>query len=187
MAYYVRQKMSQETKDADAKASGRRSNPLKRLWDVLSMFGGIISLSSLAENWLADAIKWKGWIKQLLASYERIVYPIGEWLLGWLPWSVPTWIFDYFVLGIMFCTSAAKGMAVPCAGESPKTKWRDELKDIPIFILWHFLQLMLWPIFFLIILRNYIYERASDFRDTLLWFAAILLGFVILLAINAAL
>jgi hypothetical protein len=40
---------------------------------------------------------------------------------------------------------------------------------------------------FFMIARNYIYEREADFRDTLLWFAAIFMGFVILLAINAAL
>lgn len=44
-----------------------------------------------------------------------------------------------------------------------------------------------WPVIFLLTVRNYVGERASDFRDVLLWFGAIFLGFIVLLGINATL
>lgn len=58
-------------------------NPLKFLWNLLSLIGGVIGLSSLAENWISDLIKWKSWIEGLVVSYREIVYPIVDFL-SWL-------------------------------------------------------------------------------------------------------
>lgn len=162
-------------------------NPLKTLWDIISLIGGIIGLSSLVQNWLAGVIKWKSWIATLMESYQRFVYPLGDWLLSWSPWTMPTWLIDYAVLGLMFISSVFKGFS-PYQIEHSRTiqsqlRWR----DIPSMLVSIFYGVLIWPVIFFMIARNYIYEKEDDFRDVLLWFGAILLGFIVLLSINAGL
>lgn len=86
-------------------------NPLKFLWNLLSLIGGVIGLSSLAEKWISDLIKWKSWIEGLVVSYREIVYPIVDFCLGWLPWAIPNLLIDYIFLGLMFITSLSKGLS----------------------------------------------------------------------------
>lgn len=163
------------------------NNPLKILWNLVSSIGGIVGLSSLAENWISDLMKWKGWIESVINSYQSIVYPVFEWLLAWLPWGVPSWAIDYIVLGIIFVTSMSKGIT-PDNNESFKTKFSGiKFSDAPLMIIFYLSLTIFWPIMFFLTLRNYVFEKADDFRDTLLWFASIFLGFFILLSVNAAL
>ena len=169
--------------DTDSKSS----NPLRRLWDAMSLLGAIVGFSSLAQTWLEDILMWKGWIGELIESYQALVYPAFDVLFGWLPWAPPNWLIDYLVIGIMFVTSAAKGMRMPKGRTDERIFEGASVKDVIIFILWHMSELLLWPIFLYMVTRNFIRERAEDFRNTLLWFGAIALGFVMLLSINAAL
>lgn len=169
-----------------SKRMSSKNNPLKNLWSIINSIGGVIGLSSLAENWLTDLVKWKSWIATVIDTYQRVVYPLCEWLFEWLPWAIPTWGIDYLVLGAMFITSMWKGLAPPVEASFStifsETRWF----EIPIFIIFFVVQTLIWPFLFLIILRNYYANRASDTRDALLWFVAIFFGFSMLISVNAA-
>ena len=77
----------------------KNTNPLRALWNTLGTIGGIISLSSMIQNWADDLFKWKGFIRSLMTGYEAIIRPFFSFIFGWLPIDVPFWLHDYLVFG----------------------------------------------------------------------------------------
>ena len=191
----------------------RNRNPLRILWNTIGTVGGIISLSSMVDSWLDDLLKWKGFISSIIQSYRSITMPISDFLFGWLPWSMPLWITDYLILGILYAASHIRGLDM-----SSDDRFVTTLKEIhegggllgvTKFILLDVTTLILfmvilnlwlvitWPKMLFGVIGAYISTRRKDNnlahwygtepRDVCLWFGAILLGFVVLLAINATL
>ncbi len=171
-----------------------RANPLRTLWNTLGTIGGVISLSSMVQTWSDDLFKWKGFVASIIESYRSILEPVQDFIFGWLPWNIPYWVGDYLVFGILVLSSATRASslvqdiraAYPFA-DSPLDKRmmrRQLLGDLVMFI---FACISIWPIVLAVSVVIYIAERDSDFRNILLWFGAILLGFIVLLAINAML
>ena len=52
----------------------------------------------MVETWASDLLQWKGFIGDVIASYQIIVHPVFQYLLGWLPFVVPTWLIDYYFI-----------------------------------------------------------------------------------------
>ncbi|MEM8931092.1 MAG: hypothetical protein AAGE94_07945 [Acidobacteriota bacterium] len=70
-------------------------NPLKSVWTWFSTISGIVSLASMVDNLVA----WKGFIEALVLHYQRLVYPVFDLMLAWLPFQIPRALCDYLVLG----------------------------------------------------------------------------------------
>ncbi|MBO6506835.1 MAG: hypothetical protein JJ977_18705 [Kordiimonadaceae bacterium] len=159
-------------------------NPLRNLWNGIGTFGGIISFSSLVENWFKEIVKWHGFILEIIEAYRTITAPIWKIIFGWLPWDI-LWVGDYLLLGIIIYASFLRGI-----------RFTEELKSgaklnlgmlgisIPVILL-------LWPGYLVFLAGSSIYyNHASTKQESkriLLWFASVLLGFVLLLAINSQL
>lgn len=78
-----------------------KKNPLSTLWNIIGTIGGVISLSSLAENWAGDLVKWKGFILSFIESYRLMTQTIMDAVFFWLPFHIPQTVSDYIVLGVM--------------------------------------------------------------------------------------
>jgi len=76
------------------------SDPLKKVWSILSIPLSVLGLLSLSEQLLT----FHSSIKNIIDSYKSIVYPIYTFLLGWLWFEIPTWVYDYLTLGLLFAT-----------------------------------------------------------------------------------
>ena len=57
----------------DEEQTKQLKNPLSTLWNVLGTTGGIISLSSMVQNWFDDLLQWKGFILALVESYRESI------------------------------------------------------------------------------------------------------------------
>ena len=199
----------------DEEQTQQPKNPLIRLWNILGIFGGIISLSSMVQNWFDDLLKWRGFILEVVESYRAIVTPVFEFLFGWM-FDVPTWLVDYIVIGVLIFFSAVRGLGV-----SPPPSLELELRmeghsssDLSEFrtdytyfrhpavafvelVLRRFLlalfQSPIWPIYVIISVvwlfrfGNENKVRSSELLRGAQWFGATVLGFVVLLAINSQL
>jgi hypothetical protein len=76
-------------------------NPLARLWHATSIPLSIIGLSGLSDS----LVKWRGFIEQIVSSYQSILYPLYSLAFGWFPFKVPLWVGDYLLLGSIFGAS----------------------------------------------------------------------------------
>jgi len=77
------------------------SNPLKSIWNWFSTISGIVGLASLLDNLLV----WKGFIGKFIGFYQSLIYPIFNFLFTWVPFSIPNYVYDYLVLGIIVAGS----------------------------------------------------------------------------------
>ena len=176
-------------------------NPFLSLWNILGTTGGIISLSSMVENWTNDLIQWKGFILSIITSYREIARPIFLFLFAWVPFHVPFWVHDYLVLGLIVAGSEFRAVKDNWGRNKVKIKlWPisfqvDEVaRDFVV-------NLNFWPVLLITYLhRVYLHEKRRrrptfvkhnpailhGYRVTML-IAAVTLGFVVLLAVNAIL
>lgn len=81
------------------------TNPLKLAWLGLTTLGSIAALS----NMIKDIVQWKGIILTTLETYESFTYPIFDFAFAVLWLSIPNWIYDYLVFGLINSTSLFKG------------------------------------------------------------------------------
>lgn len=84
-------------------------NPLPWLWNCFGFIGALTGFASMVEGWFDDALQWKGFIETIVTSYRRLKRPLFDFLLGWLPFSVPDWVGDYLVIGGIVVASFAIG------------------------------------------------------------------------------
>ena len=84
----------------------KKKSPLKILWNIFSVSTGILSLSSITENF----VKWKGYIDQIINSYRSVIHPIFEFLFSWIPLTIPPIIYDYLVLGMIVAISYLRAL-----------------------------------------------------------------------------
>lgn len=155
-------------------------NPLASLWKWLSVPLGVIGLAGLGDS----LIKWKGFILELIQSYQSLVHPMWEFLFGWLPWGLPSWAADYLTLSVIVASSAAKGSEIPEVSLGTRIVVRSLFIAIAI-VMWPLMNAALLYAIYRTEGRN---KRArSEMIGTMQWMGAILLGFVILLTINSAL
>lgn len=80
-------------------------NPLHRLWNIIGTIGGIISLSSMVQDWFSNIILWKGFIASITNSYRSILEPVMDFVFSWLPFHVPYFWGDYFVFGSIYAAA----------------------------------------------------------------------------------
>ncbi|MHB9071733.1 MAG: hypothetical protein ACYC54_15345 [Sedimentisphaerales bacterium] len=83
-------------------------NPLKYLWDIISVPMSVLGLLSLSDSLVTLNIN----IQHIIDSYQSIVHPVFKFLFGWLWFDIPTWIFDYMTLGILFTSCQRKAFGL---------------------------------------------------------------------------
>ena len=154
------------------------SNPLETLWRIVSVPLSIIGLASLSDV----LVQWDDFILQLIESYRFVVHGFFNFLLGWLPFRVPTWVYDYITVGMIFATSFAKGF------RAVDVSTPDPVAALIRFIGWG----CGWPIALLFLVSstcrswNDYSGEEFDTMDIVIWqwLGAILLGFTLLLTVN---
>jgi hypothetical protein len=155
-------------------------NPLLTLWNVLGTVGGIISLSSMVQNWFDDLIRWKGFLFDIVASYRAVVEPAIDFLFGWLPFTVPYWLGDYFIFGVLTVTAMFRALGKD-GGPRRLEQWA--FNRIFYFAFWP-LMFVWWLMLFFSKNTHAGYYQTRFF---LLWLSTLVLGLVVLLAINSQL
>ena len=178
------------------------SNPLAVVWRVISNVSGVLALSSLLERAFDDLLRWKGFIATVVDVYRNVV----DSIVGSLPFSVPLWLADYIVIGILVNTAIIsssfhtvfrshiqhKGGAKPRKG-----------KSIRLLVATTLFSLLFWPIIISAAIfdnirrycsKNY-KERFGPYKDRLIassllflqWLALVLVFVAMLLSINVLL
>ena len=83
-------------------------------------------------------LDWPDFVDLVLRKYQAWVYPFFEFLFAWVPFVVPTYVFDYLVLGIIWFSSMARAsLSMPLVEFGG-----DILKEVRL-VLFH---LFLWPL-----------------------------------------
>ena len=81
-----------------------KKNPFKTIWNILSIPMSVIGLLSLSDS----LITFHHEIQNIINSYQSIIYPPFSFMFSWLNFDLPTWIFDYLTLGILFTSCQRK-------------------------------------------------------------------------------
>ncbi len=159
-------------------------NPFLTVWNVFSTFCGIVALSSMGETLLSNLLKWKGFILKIIESYRAVTEPVFAFLFEWLPFSVPMWVGDYLTFGSVLVASVLKGMKSSDALTGTS-------RGFVFKIVMCFIFFVSGPYVCMFFVKDALFETNDWDRIfaqwTMKWFATVLLGVVILLAINAAL
>ena len=130
-----------------------KRNPLRIVWNIFCMVGGILSLSSIAENFT----KWEGFIKQIIETYRQIVHPVFDFILGWIPIYIPLYIYDYFVIGLLIAASYIRALYSADSVTGYRFGlWPTDFYDENPFVIFAFvlLRIFFWPITLLIYLSK---------------------------------
>lgn len=80
----------------------RDPNPFGRIYGYVSGVFGAIGLVSIVD----DVQRLPSFAGEIAGVWQRFVTPVGRVLFGWLvdlsPIALPTWTFDYLVIGLIF-------------------------------------------------------------------------------------
>jgi len=173
------------------------SNPIEKLWNWFGTVGGIIALSSMAETWASDIVGWKGFIGVLIHSYQTAVHPIFKFLLGWLPFDVPTFLIDYLVIGLIVLSSIYKARTIELRGAiadwaTPEYSQRKGILFSVLFVA-NIITIVIWPVVVYMAVAV-VFGGANENSDEynpdinesqmLQWVGAVIFGFVLLLILN---
>lgn len=145
----------------ELKQNEGKKNPLKTIWNIFSICAGVLSLSSISESF----IKWREFIIQVINCYRSIIHPIFEFLFSWIPITIPTYIYDYFVLGMMVSASylralhAADKIQGYSFGLLPSDLYGENILKIIVAIL---LRILGWPI----IMVKYLIKLFEGFSES---------------------
>jgi hypothetical protein len=90
----------------DYKKSRSKKSPLTLLWNIFSLISGILSLSSLVES----IVKWNSYINDVIATYRSIVHPLFYFIFSWCWFKVPTYVYDYLVIGVIIASSHLRAL-----------------------------------------------------------------------------
>lgn len=82
----------------------KEKRPLKSLWNIISIPMSVLGLLSLSDS----LVSFHSNIQHIIDSYQSFVHPVFKFLFSWLWFSIPTWVFDYMTLGILFTSCQRK-------------------------------------------------------------------------------
>ncbi len=81
-----------------------KRNPIRTVWGILSFPLAVLGLLGLSDS----LVSFKSDIQQLIDSYQIIVYPVFDFVLGWLWFETPKYVYDYLFLGVLFASNERK-------------------------------------------------------------------------------
>jgi len=113
-----------------------------------------LGLAGLVDN----VVEWQSWFDQgVLVHWQSVKAWISVVLLGWVPFDIPDWVFDYLLIGTIVARDAwDKEWQVPDGFVLKKAPlhvqamiWFSRRKqELPVFVI----RAALWPISFLVII-----------------------------------
>ena len=116
---------------------GRGSNPLKTIWNILSIPLGVLGFLGISDS----LVTFQRDLQNIIDSYQAIVYPPFAFIFSWLWFDMPTPVFDYLFLGILFVSNELKvhGLPIP-----PKEVIK---RPIGFMLMGIVLSFLFWPLF----------------------------------------
>jgi len=79
-------------------------NPFKSVWNWFSAFSGVLGIASLAKG----IIEWGSFISEWVDWYQFLAHKFFDFLFFWVPFIVPTELYDYLVIGTIITASHFK-------------------------------------------------------------------------------
>ena len=115
---------------------GRKKSPAKVIWDILSIPLGVLGFLGLSDSLLT----FHHDLQNIIDGYQSIVYPPFQFVFSWLWFDMPTPVFDYLFLGMVFASNELKvhGVRSPPEAEIKRT-----VLETACGIL---LSIFLWPV-----------------------------------------
>jgi hypothetical protein len=130
-----------------------KKDPFQKLWGFISIPLSALGLLSLSDQLLS----FNDNIQKLINGYQELVYPIYIFLLSWVGYEIPTWMYDYLTLGLLFASSHKRAFGFLHAS----SKVAVFVKNVVSFIL----SIIFWPyLLFLIFHRIRIYDKDGIVR-----------------------
>ncbi len=148
------------------------TSPLSSLWNIFSVFGGVVGLASLADT----LVQWKGFLLTIISAYQSIVHPFFRFLFSWLPFELPAWTIDYLTIGIVITISLHQAMSH--YDDNIEPGW---LMRVMAILIWA----PIWPLMFLGYFFDFGGEQKKQTIYAWQWLGAIILAFILLLVINS--
>ncbi|MGI9517290.1 MAG: hypothetical protein ACR2NP_09605 [Pirellulaceae bacterium] len=155
---------------------------------MFSAVMAVLGLSSLTET----LVSWKGFIQNIVATYQEIVHPVFQFLFGWFPFEIPTFVFDYLTIGIFVGIVSANGLFAAGAKFQPERKIPGlEKPRWLVSIVAPFIFASIWPPHLVAQILKAIFARSMFdkymARYIVKWLGIVAICFVVLLSINAML
>ena len=115
---------------------GHKANPAKIVWNILSIPLGVLGFLGLSDSLL----NFQQDLQNIIDSYQSIVYPAFRFVVGWLWFDMPTPVFDYLFLGIVFASNELKVRGV-------KMPPKEAIKRPMLFVIFGILlSIFFWPV-----------------------------------------
>ena len=83
-------------------------NPLDFLWRAFQRISSVYGVATFSQGW----IQWKGFVLEGIEFIRGIVHPVYKFLLGWVWFEVPIWLYDYIFLGTIIFGSIVRATFV---------------------------------------------------------------------------
>ncbi len=172
-----------------------KNSPLKKVWSIISIPIGVLGLLGLSDSLVA----WHENIKTIIESYHYVVRPLFDFLLGWLPFSIPQALYDYFFIGILFRSAAIKtradfdAMNIEIGAAEPEEDtdpiWAKVIADPITHLILVVSAAIIWPYMLFIYTKRAYDKRLKQqvsyvYRLTLHWFLAVFVVFIVVLIVN---
>lgn len=101
-------------------------NPLRKVWGILS-----VPMSALGLLGLSDSlITFNQNIQNLINSYKAITHPVFELIFFWVWFDIPTYVFDYLFVGIIFVSCELRVWGFIKVHENLLKHYLSSIKDI---------------------------------------------------------
>lgn len=160
----------------------KKPSSLEKVWSTLGVLGGVLSLSSMAEA----IVSWPAFVKLVIEKYQEFVHPIFNFIFGWLPFSIPTLVFDYLVIGLIWFFALVRAAT------------KIQFEALPDLVYRPFMHIICWPYYFTLMAWNlpalkkqanyddYAKIVFSDISTAIKNVAAMILIFVFLIILSIA-
>lgn len=113
-----------------------RKNPFIVVWNILSVPMSVLGLLGLSDSLLS----FHEDLQNIITSYKAVIHPVFELVFCWTWFDVPTLVYDYLFVGILFSSSSFKAV-------QPSIDKSNFVKSIFFHVKDFVLLVMLWPLF----------------------------------------
>ena len=180
--------------------SDRNKNPLKTIWSWFGTATGVISLSSFAEQVSGQLLVWKDFLAAIIDAYRTIAEPVFSFVFSISPFSIPSWVGDYCVVGAIVAASyfrEAMARAEPSAWNIIKQTFTEDSPTTKLLTFFSagfatfFCLVFIWPLIFIASFVGGNFKKNGRqhelWRGTWLLICSIIFGFIVLLSLNSQL
>jgi len=143
------------------KTHQKNHNPLAVIWNIFSIITGLLSLASIADT----LTQWKSFFLKVISLYRSIFHPLFEYLFSWVWFPIPTYIYDYLIIGFLIATTYVRALKVRRRVEGLSGIFlglhRSDIRNILDAIGLLLARTIFWPFFFFV----YLYRLIKGFNE----------------------